>query len=151
MWPEVFCELRLSKDLTHTFRVMRWSLIWSFPSMSDIVTDFRCYPTYIISQCSTYCTLYTHALIRFILLILMCLWAPCFCKQTIIRSSGIGRESFISNRVIISTQACDCRRKLTWAAFKFLWSCLFCSPWKLTISTSPLWCEVNSPHKYVST
>lgn len=57
----------------------------------------------------------------------------------IIRSSGIGCESFVKNLTIISAEACDCRRKFTWTAFKFLWSCLFCSPWKHTISTSPLW------------
>lgn len=63
----------------------------------------------------------------------------CFCKQTIIRSSGIRRESFIKNLTIISTETCDCGKEFTWTAFKFLWSCLFCSPWKHTISTSPLW------------
>ena len=74
------------------------------------------------------------------------------CKHTIIRSSGIRRESFINNLTIISAETCDCGRKeFTWSAFKFLWSCLFCSPWKHTISTSPLRWEVNAPHKYVST
>lgn len=46
---------------------------------------------------------------------------------------------------------CDCSRKFTWTAFKFLWSCLFSSPWKCTVSTAPPQWEVNAPHKYLST